>query len=205
MKPMKSPFSIAIEAGGKSSRMGQDKGLLIFLGNPLFQHIIDQVADLSDDIFVISNQPERYATTSVPVYGDSIEGIGALGGLFSALRHAQHERCLVLACDMPIVNRDLILHLVRAAPGADAVVPQLDERKLEPFRAVYARSCLPAIESAIQRGERRAVSFLPYVDTLYVAREELEALNPSLDTFLNINTPEDLARVEAYARQLEQR
>lgn len=193
---MTEPISIALLAGGKSSRMGMDKALLTFRGQALFGFILDQVQGLSDDVYVISNREDVDAYAPYRVFPDKILDIGALGGIYSALNYSQNELCLILACDMPFVNRALIELLRTEAAGYDAVVPELGERLLEPFRALYRRSCLPAIKAAIDAGERRAVSFLPQVKAKRIPRAVLAQIDPGLESFANINTPEDLAQVE---------
>jgi molybdopterin-guanine dinucleotide biosynthesis protein A len=203
MSAAQTSFSVALVAGGKSSRMGTDKGLVSLRGKPLFMYIIDQVTNLSDDIYVVSNNSGSYPAISYRILPDEIPGIGALGGILTALTGAQNELCLVLACDMPFINEPLIKRLLDGVEGRDVAIPQLAPEQLEPFRAIYRKTCLPAIEQAIKDGERRAVGFLPQVNVDVVSRSILEQLNPTLDTFFNINTPEDLAEMEAYARQLE--
>lgn len=198
------PFSIALMAGGQSTRMGTDKGLLPFMGRPMALYILDQVANLSEDIFIVSNKPDDYRQIAGNIHPDKITGIGALGGIHAALTYAHYGLCLVLACDMPFISKDLIGYLVERTEGVDAVIPDLGDNKLEPFRALYRQTCLPAVEAAIEAGQRKAVSFLPQVKARYINKAELERLNPSLDTFLNINTPEDVVEAEAYARQLAQ-
>jgi molybdopterin-guanine dinucleotide biosynthesis protein A len=198
-------FSIALSAGGQSTRMGRDKGLLPFMGIPMYQYILDQVLPLSEDVFIITNNVADYSSYDGRVLPDKIPGIGALGGLHAALTYAQHDLCLVLACDMPFVNRNLVDYLLGASDGADVVIPELGPGLLEPFRAVYRKSCLAAVERAIQAGERRATGFLSMVNVYKLTRPTLEEIDPTLDTFLNINSPKDLAYVEGYAKQNEQK
>ena len=198
-------FSIALSAGGQSTRMGRDKGLLPFMGIPMYQYIVNQVLPLSEDVFIITNNVADYSSYDGRVLPDKIPGIGALGGLHAALTYAKHDLCLVLACDMPFINTTLIDCLLGVSDGADVVIPELGPELLEPFRAVYRKSCLAAVERAIQAGERRATGFLPMVKVNKLTRQTLEGINPSLDSFLNINSPKDLAFVEGYAKQNEQR
>jgi molybdopterin-guanine dinucleotide biosynthesis protein A len=196
-------LSIALLAGGKSSRMGADKGIIPFMGKPLFQYILDQVHDLSEDIFLITNQPGSYTGSAYPTFTDKIPDIGALGGIFSALSFSKNELCLVLACDMPYINTRLIRHLLTEAKDYDVVIPQLEPEKLEPFRAIYRKSCLPHIEAAIGSGERRAIAFLAKVKTKQLPLPILQHFDAELETFLNINTPEDLVEIEALVHKRE--
>ncbi|MEX1247734.1 MAG: molybdenum cofactor guanylyltransferase, partial [Anaerolineales bacterium] len=187
MSHVRAPLSIAITAGGKSARMGMDKGLIPFMGKPLVMYIIDQVSELSDDVFIISNDP-NYPSVKYRVLPDIFPGIGALGGIHSSLAYARQDLCLVLACDMPFIHIGLIEYLLEQTKEVDAIVPELAPEQLEPFRGIYRKTCMSAIEQCIQIGERRATSFLSQVTTKLVPRTVQEKINPTLDTFFNINT-----------------
>lgn len=204
MTRSKEAFSISVVAGGQSSRMGKDKGLIPFMGKALVFYVIDQLFELSDDIYIISND-SNYPSEKTRVLPDKIPGIGALGGIHSSLEYTRHDICLVLACDMPFIHTGLIEYLLDLIREADAVVPELEPGQLEPFRAMYRKRCLPAIVHAIHAGERRATAFLRDVDAKFVPRPVLESINPSLDTFLNINTPQDLKKIEAQAFRAERK
>jgi molybdopterin-guanine dinucleotide biosynthesis protein A len=179
--------------------MGTDKGLLEFRGKKLFSFILDQVQGVSDDVYIISNREDDDIYVPYRVFPDKILDIGALGGIYSALSYAQNALCLILACDMPFVNRALIELLRTEAAGFDAVIPELRDGMLEPFRAIYRTTCLPAVKAAIDAGERRAVSFLPQVKAKRIPPAALAQIDPNLESFVNINTPEDLAQIEARA------
>ena len=193
-------FSIVLQAGGKSSRMGADKALVPFRGTILLGYILKQVRTLSDDLILISNRPADYARFGLPVFSDVYPDWGALGGLHAAIYHAPRDLCLVLACDMPFVNQAFLLHLLAESAGYDAVIPRLGpDRLAEPFRAVYRKSCLAPIEAAIAAGRRRANSFFEEVSARFVDENEILSFDPDLRTFFNVNTPEDLEIAERMA------
>lgn len=197
---METKYSIAIQAGGKSSRMGQDKGLIDFGGMALVAYIYQQIKGLSNDIFIVSNSPEEYNAFGLPVYKDVYRNIGALGGIHTVLSSMKTDHALVLACDMPFVNRDVIEQLISYANNYDVVVPRIDPRGfVEPFKAVYGRTCLTEVEAAIQQGKRRVISFFDNVRVKYVDREELQPYDPDFQSFMNVNTPEDLEKALAIA------
>ncbi len=179
--------------------MGTDKGLLPFRGVSMVAYILRQVKNLGEETFIITNNIEAYNHIDVPVFPDVIPGLGALGGLYSALRRAKHNYVLALACDMPFINRPLLEHMMALAHGYDAVVPRLNSKLCEPFRSVYAKSCLGPIKVAIDTGERRATGFLHLVQVRYVEREEIEKFDYSLTSFFNVNSPEELAEAERLA------
>lgn len=194
--------TLVLQAGGKSSRMGRDKALVPFRGMTMIEYILNQLKGLGKEIIVITNTPDEYRFLGLPLFADVIPDWGALGGLYSAIYHASNETSLVLACDMPFVNRALLEHLITLSTSHDAVIPHLDPTGnqmpafAEPFRAVYRKSCLIPIEKAIKAGQRRVISFFPQIDIRFVDRQEIEFFDPDLQTFFNVNTPEDLLEAE---------
>jgi len=192
-------FSIVIQAGGQSSRMGQDKGLVTFGGSTLVEFVLSQVHHYKTESFIISNNVQSYSNFGVPVYPDVIPDIGALGGVYSALYHAKTEYILLLAVDMPFVNSTLLDYLLESAEGYDVVIPQIsDDGFLEPFRAVYSRNCLKPIRKMIDQGKRRVISFFDLVRVKAVEQEQVRALDPEGRSFFNVNTPADLAKAKTW-------
>jgi molybdenum cofactor guanylyltransferase len=188
-------LTVAIQAGGQSRRMGRDKGLVLLDGRPLVRHLLDRVADLGDEILVTTNRPEDYAFLGVQLASDAAPGAGALSGLRTALRTAHGEKVLVLACDMPFVDRSLLMHLIELAPQADVVIPR-PAGEYEPLHAVYDKGCLPEIEASLEAGDMRMISFFPRVRILAVEDDELDRFDPDRRSFFNVNTPDELAQAE---------
>ena len=182
-----------ILAGGKSRRMGSDKALLPYQGGRFIEAIQRRMAELFEEVIVVTGAPGQYDFLPCRRVPDLFEGMGALAGIHSGLRHSDTDLVFVAACDMPHLKGDLVRHLCGLTEGADVVVPE-GEKGLEPLHAVYRKSALPAIEEALRAGERRVVSFFERVSVRRVGREEVERLDPSLDAFRNINTPEDYYR-----------
>lgn len=175
--------------------MGTDKGLLPFGDGTLIEYILSQVEGLGGEQFIISNKPEDYEHFGLPVVSDVIPDIGALGGVHTAVYHAKYDHALVLACDMPFVNLDLINHIVGLAASHDVVIPQQGSRGwAEPFRAIYGKACLPAIEAVIEQGQRKVISFFDQVDVRYVTPDEVHQFDPEERSFININTRDDLEK-----------
>ena len=197
-------FSVVIQAGGESRRMGEDKALLPFLGEPLIARVIQRVSQLADEVLVTTNRPPGYGFLGLPLFADVLPGTGALGGLYTALSVAQGALVAVVACDMPFVNPD-ILALGRdriLTSSADLAVPRTEEG-FEPFHAVYRReTCLPAIREALDAGERKLISWYPSVKLVILSPEELLQYDPRLVAFWNVNTPEELVEAEQLAETI---
>jgi molybdenum cofactor guanylyltransferase len=192
--------TVAIQAGGQSSRMGQDKALVRLAGRPLIEHQLDRLRGLAGEILVTTNHPEAFAAFGVRTAADAEPGAGALAGLRTALQAARGETVLVVACDMPFLSRPLLEHLLSLAPQADAVVPRRGG-EYEPLHAVYARTCLPAVEACLANQRRRVISFYDDIRVLTVTEQTLRTLDPHELSFFNINTPDDLKEAEQLLRQ----
>lgn len=197
--PCRPDVSCAVLAGGRSRRIGADKAFLQVGGKPLLAWTLDALAGVCPETIIIADDVERYAQFGLPVYPDIIPRRGALGGLYTALVRAPRDRVLVVACDMPFLNRALLRYMMDLASGYDAVVPRLPQG-VEPLHAVYAQKCADAILPALERGERRIISFFPQIDVRYLEAVEIAALDPDFRSFFNVNTPADL---EAIHRILE--
>jgi molybdopterin-guanine dinucleotide biosynthesis protein A len=188
-------YSIVIQAGGQSTRMGQDKGLLQFGKYKMVEYILHQVSGMGEKNFIVSNRPEEYKEFGLPVYTDIYHNIGPLGGFHTIFSFLEMEYALVLACDMPFINRDLINYLLSLASDYDIIVPRLNHNKfVKPFRAVYSIRCMPAVEKAIEQNHRRVISFFDDVRVRYLEKDEIHIYDPDERSFFNVNTPEDLQK-----------
>lgn len=189
-------ITIAVQAGGKSSRMGEDKALIRLAGIPLIERVLGRIDGLADEILITTNRPETLTHLNLRMAPDEVPGAGALHGLKTALSAAQGDVVLVLSCDTPFVSRELLEHLLNRAHEADVIVPKHGD-KYEPLQAVYnSAHCLPALEAALESDKRRMVSFFPKVHILPIEEPVLTELDPSGLSFFNINTPADLERAE---------
>jgi molybdopterin-guanine dinucleotide biosynthesis protein A len=192
--------TVAIQAGGESRRMGRDKGLVRLGEKTLVEQVYTRVRELGDEVLLITPRPADYAFLNLHLVSDATPGLGPLAGLLTALQAAHNPAVLVVACDMPLLSRPLLQHLLSLSPHADVVVPRW-RGEFEPLHAVYARSCLPAVEAAVAAGQTRVVSFFPEVRVRIVDDSEIAIHDPTGSSFFNVNSPADL--VEA-GRRLEQ-
>jgi molybdopterin-guanine dinucleotide biosynthesis protein A len=198
-------LTLAIQAGGESRRMGQDKALLPLLGKPLVARVLSSLSILADEILVTTNRPEDFRFLDVPLYTDKYPGTGALGGLYTALEAARQPLVAVVACDMPFASADLLIFARDRllTSGADVAIPRSEEG-FEPFHAVYRReTCLPAVKKALEAGERRLISWFPDVTVSPILPEEWLPYDPDLLAFWNLNTPDDFQQAEQWIASRE--
>ncbi len=177
-------------SGGKSSRMGQDKALLPWKGSTLLEHAVDLLRPHAREILIIGD-PVRHATAHATVIPDEQPGKGPLGGIVTALKAARYVRVLVVACDLPMLNDRLLLHLKRGLAGAvDAVIPEHDSFR-EPLAAAYHRHALDPFQDCLNADVLKMSSAIARVNAVPLALAPGQDGWPE-DLFRNLNAPADL-------------
>ncbi len=204
-------FTVAIIAGGKSSRMGTDKSFVSLLGKPMIEHLLERVAHLGQQqTILITNRQAEYAHLGLPMYADVLPDKGSLGGIYTALYHSQTPCTLVLACDMPLVNPALLAYMIGLAaesPKADApeeapfdvIVPRVNGYP-EGLHAVYRRTCLPAIRQRLDADQLKVIGFYAAVRVRTLDEPEYRAFDPHGLSFFNVNTPDELQQAQRLAQ-----
>ena len=186
-------ITAVVLAGGRSHRLGFDKALLRLGDETLLERAVRKVATLSDEV-IVAGGPLPYPLPGVRLEADVYLGCGPLGGIHAGLAAAFNFHSLVVACDMPFLNLELLRYMVELAPGHDVVIPRLGIY-LEPLHAIYSKDCLKPIERRIEAGNFKVSDFLSEVRVRYVERDEIERFDPEHLSFFNINTPQDLGRM----------
>ncbi len=180
----------AVLAGGRSSRMGQNKALMQFEGRTLLERALDHLHPHVHELIVIGD-PSLYGHLHHQVIPDELPGNGPMGGIATALKHARYSSMLVLGCDMPKVTAELFIELKEGLTKVqDAFVPACDGN-IEPLVAAYHKRCLPAFKACITQGQLKMIDGLDHVRTRYVQICPGEDGWPK-DLYRNLNAPSDL-------------
>jgi molybdopterin-guanine dinucleotide biosynthesis protein A len=191
-----------IQAGGKSTRMGgRPKALLELGGRRIIERVLDAVAPVVDDVLIVTNTPELYAFLGVPMVPDLHPDHGSLGGIFTGLAAASGEAAFTVACDMPFLHREIVRLVVARAAEGDVVIPRVGTQ-LETMHAVYGKACLRPIESRLRAGRLRIVGFFDSVRVVEIDEADVARHRAPEVAFMNVNTPEELARARALAAEL---
>lgn len=192
-----------IQAGGKSTRMGgQPKALMELAGRRIIDRVVRVVATVTDDVLIVTNTPDLYASLGLRMVPDVFPDHGSLGGIYSGLAAATGEAAFTVACDMPFVLLEVARLVVSRAGEADVVIPQVGAR-LETLHACYAKTCLGPMERRLRAGRLRIVGFFEDVRVLVIPENEVARFRAPDLVFMNVNTPEELERARALAPGLE--
>ena len=181
-----------ILAGGKSSRMGQDKAMLLYQGKPLIERVFFTLSSIFERVLLSVNDLQAYPSVPATKVLDHYAEIGPLGGITSVLETGENK-IFCVACDMPFLDGRLIEYLC-GFDGYDSVLPRWQGRA-QTLHALYSTSLISIFRNAISAGRYKITDALAGVnDIKYVEEAELESFNPAL-VFQNINTPDEYGKL----------
>ena len=184
-----------ILAGGKSLRLGYDKVLETVGNRSLLQLVVSGVTALTSEIVIVAVSeptiPQFTERSKLRIVTDIYPGKGTLGGIYTGLVVSDSLCNLIVACDMPFLNYDLLHYMIQLSPSFDVVVPRLGNM-VEPLHAVYSKDCLGSVEYLLKQGNLSVTELFTLVRVRYVEAEEIDRFDPKHLSFFNINTEADL-------------
>jgi molybdopterin-guanine dinucleotide biosynthesis protein A len=183
----------AVLCGGASARMGRDKATLEYGGVPLARRVADVLGACVARVRLVGKSGELPAL-GLETIVDRHPGRAPLIGVAAALAACEASGVLVAACDLVHLDARVALALLALAPvegSADAIAP-LGPNGPEPLLAIYRPRLLPELERRIARGELGLQALLREVSTLFIPEADLRALDPTLRSLTNANSPNDL-------------
>lgn len=178
-----------ILAGGKSTRMGRDKGLLLWKGRTLIESIQTELESACREVLLISDYPE-HKSLGISVYEDVVKGKGPAGGILTALEKSNSDYCLIVACDMPFLNRNLFEFLINNIDKEYDVITPVFNDVLQPLCSIYSKSCSKVIKDFINQEQLAMIEIIKSFNVKYLSiGKELGFFSQNL--FSNINTAVD--------------
>lgn len=187
----KSLITGIILSGGKSSRMGKEKGLIDFNGQPLISYAIKTMEQIAGKILISANHPD-YNKFGHQVIADEIPEFGPLGGLLSCLNQSKTHINLTLSVDSPYVTTDLYEFLLKHVSGYDIVLPEIEPGHYEPLCAFYSLNMRDIYREFAKKGNTKIPDAFKIVQFKAVS-----VCNEPFYTekyFANFNTKEDILK-----------
>ena len=181
-----------ILAGGKSSRMGEDKGLVLLKGKPMIQYVIEALKEVVSEISIISNN-ESYHKFGVPVYSDIIKEKGPVGGIYTGLYHSTTELNFCISCDVPMISSDFIFWLLNRSGNAFVTLPMYKD-KVHQMIGVYSKQVLSNFQESVEK-ENLKLSQVNNDMGCEIIDIEKEYANFDELIFSNINTKNELISI----------
>ena len=189
----KRPITGVVLAGGKNLRMGENKAFIRIEGIPIIQRTLGLFQRLFQEIIIVTNEEDLYVQFNAKIYKDLIPNAGALAALYTGLFYSSFRYSFAVGCDMPYLKMSVIDYLVQRAEGYDVTIPKTPDG-LQPLHAIYSKNCMEAIERLMKEKRAKVIDFFPSVRINIVGTSEILPLDPSLESFINLNTPEELTR-----------
>jgi molybdopterin-guanine dinucleotide biosynthesis protein A len=178
-----------ILAGGKSTRMGQEKGLIEIAGKPMIQHVINHIAPLCDQILISANR-EEYKDFGYNVVKDVIKDIGPAGGIASCLPYSKHKKNIIISYDLPSASTLFIQRLLHLSEDYEITIPECDKH-LQPLCGIYQKDIYPEFIKLVRNGHL-ALKYLVKRFNLKIVDETMLQGIDIREALRNINTEEDL-------------
>jgi len=184
-------------------RLGREKALEKIDEQSLIERTLGCLSPVSQRVLVVTSQAQ-FGLIAARVKGkiivDLCPGKGVLGGLYTGLANSGTFYNLVVGCDMPFLNRDLLRYLIGLAPNFDVVIPKIDGMT-EPLHAVYSKKCLASIEQLLHEGKLAISQLFSLVRTRYVGEAEITKFDSKHLSFFNINSQDDLRKAKMLMKQ----
>lgn len=174
-----------ILAGGKSTRMGQDKGLILLNKKPMIEHVIHALKPHVKDLMIITGKDE-YRKFGYPIHNDLIAHQGPIGGICTGLHYSTTQKNIILSCDTPFINSELLELMILNSENHDAVFPE-NNGQTHPLIGIYNRSCLPLLKDELRVNQRKLKFAIEKMDYQIINTNHLDTT-----IFKNINTKNDL-------------
>ncbi len=178
-------------AGGQSRRMGRNKALLPIKGEPMIQRVIETCQKLSNNIVVVSNDPNTYPFIKQKIISDRYPNKGPLAGLESAMYHSDDEWFILAPCDSPSLSHEVFKHLLTESSGSDIVVPVFNGKE-QPLHGLYHRTCYETIKSQLEQNSLRMRDLFEKHNTKFIHQFNPSITNRIVENhFTNLNHPEE--------------
>ncbi|MHC2995150.1 MAG: molybdenum cofactor guanylyltransferase [Candidatus Atribacteria bacterium] len=199
-----SPLTAIILAGGKSSRIGtdKDKAMLRLNGKRLIDIVISKLKCIVGDNIIIVGPPKKYPSYK-QVVPDLFPQRCPLVGIYSGLKVSPSQYNLVVGCDMPFLETELLWYMRKNIDYEDIIIPRYGKDYIEPLLAIYSKSCLEIMQKNLKRDILPVRLIFPYLKVKYIEDEEIIKFDPKYLSFFNINFKKDLIKSEELIRNKE--
>jgi len=171
--------------------MGENKAFIELEGVPIVRRIYTLFKELFQEVIIVTNQQELFKNFDSKIYSDLIPNQGALGGLYTGLYFSTFQYSFCVACDMPFIKKALVQYIINHIEGEDVIVPRTGDG-LQPLHAIYSKNCLDPINKIMEQGKYKIIDFYNRVNVKIVEEKDFTVLDPLRESFINVNTPEEL-------------
>jgi len=200
--------SVIVLCGGLSTRMGKDKGSMEYDGKPMIMHVLGSLKQIADEILLVlrnedqfhiyKNMLSNYDILENPKFIlliDTINGKGPLGGIYTGIKAIHSDKAMVVPCDSPFISKDLVSKLFEISgkyTEYDSFVPIWSDGNIEPLHSIYPAYSHEIIEDLLRKDQKSIKALIKRLNVKYV---KIEEFNLPKNSFLNLNSPKDISKM----------
>ena len=201
--------SVIVLCGGLSTRMGKDKGSMIYDGKPMIVHVLESLKKIADEIFLVLRNDTQYhiykdllsnydilENVDLKLLVDIIMDKGPLGGIYTGIKAINSEKAMVVPCDSPFISKELVSKLFEISekyPEFDSFVPIWSDGNMEPLHSIYPAYSHEIIENLLRKDQKSIKALINRLNVKYV---EIEGFHLPKISFLNLNSPNDISKLK---------
>ncbi len=171
--------------------MGKNKAFIQVEGIPIIRRIHSLFKELFEEVIIVTNEKDLFSDFDSKIYSDLIPDKGALGGLYTGIFFSSFYHSFCVGCDMPFIKKSLVQYLIENMDAMDVIVPRTKDG-LQPLHAIYSKNCVDPIRKSIDEGKSKIIDIYHKVKVKVVDEEEFIRFDPGRESFINVNTPEEL-------------
>ena len=194
--------SFILLCGGKSSRMGHDKGSMSLNGKPMITHLIETLTTVGEIIVVLRDKDQvedynkifhqlQFDKTNIHIVTDILKDNGPLAGILTGLDNITSDKAMVVPCDSPFISEYFVnkMFLYSNESDFDAFVPKWPDGKLEPLHSIYKKNSRSYIIKLLKEDKRDVKSLIKKLNVKYI---DVASLDDTGRSFFNINRLDDI-------------
>ena len=186
-------LTVAIIAGGKSSRFGEPKSWAKFRGKRLIEYAVNLGTQLANEVFIVNGKSLDYSHLGITTIEDEITECGPIGGLYTALLKASTDKVIIMPVDMPYLNERIYCELLKHSDKVRPVIAR-SHSGMEPLVSVWHKENISVIKSFVNKNQFSLHGPIRALDAVFVDLPK-KMKNYQDDYFTNINYKEDLKKI----------
>lgn len=165
---------IYILSGGQSKRMGMDKAMLNLNGEKMIEKVIKTAKSFSSEVILVTNN-FNHSIFGVKTIEDIYQNCGPLAGIYTALSHSTSDKIIVLSCDIPFIDRQILHKLVFRQNLPKSIICFKDNNQIHPLIGMYCKSLLPFLKKNLEAKKLSLKEFINNQSALFIDSEESQS------------------------------
>ncbi|MTK64092.1 MAG: molybdenum cofactor guanylyltransferase [Methanobacterium sp.] len=201
--------SVIVLCGGLSTRMGQDKGSMDYHDKPMVVHVLESLEQVADEVMLVIRNEDQYSkyknlllkhaileSSNFKILKDTVKDKGPLGGIYTGISAIHSDKALIVPCDSPFISKELVTQIFEISknfPDFESYVPIWPDGNMEPLHSIYPANSKEIIDDLLLNDQRNVKALIERLNVKFI---EIEEFNLPKESFLNLNSPKDISKLD---------